>query len=123
MIIGRVGERIASRFMENKGYSVLDRNYRQKWGEIDLIVSDDKGICFIEVKSAMRNASQNLRESGFRPEENVHEYKIRRLNRAIQTYFTEKDIPTDVYWQLDLLVVVIDLETKRATVERIENIS
>lgn len=49
--IGKRGEIEAALFLEKKGYKVLDRNYRCRYGEIDLVARDGHTVVFIEVKT------------------------------------------------------------------------
>ena len=49
--LGREGEEIAEKFLKKKGYKLIERNYRCKSGEVDLIVLDHKVIVFVEVKT------------------------------------------------------------------------
>ena len=49
--LGRRGEEIAAAFLERKGYTILERNYRLRQGEIDLIACQDATIAFVEVKT------------------------------------------------------------------------
>src|SRR2546425_10797101 len=48
--LGKEGERVASRFLEARGYRILERNYRTRRGEIDLIAEDGRILVFVEVK-------------------------------------------------------------------------
>ena len=48
---GAMGEEIAARYLANKGYRIIDRNYRTNIGEIDIIALKDDLLIFIEVKS------------------------------------------------------------------------
>ncbi|MCM8759645.1 MAG: YraN family protein [Candidatus Omnitrophica bacterium] len=48
---GLEGEEIAARFLKKSGYKILERNYRTKFGEIDIIAQKGKSIVFIEVKT------------------------------------------------------------------------
>src|SRR6266446_2108922 len=48
---GQLGERIAERHLERRGYRVIERNYRTRYGEIDLIAVDRRAIVFCEVKT------------------------------------------------------------------------
>ncbi len=51
--LGKVGEDIASKYLENKGYTIIERNFSCKNGEIDIIAfdNDTNEIVFIEVKT------------------------------------------------------------------------
>ena len=94
--IGKLGEDIAVKYLENHGYSVLERNYRKPWGEIDIIASENVGknqflalksqeLVFFEVKT------QNHKFE-WRPEENVTRHKKHQLSRIITTYLKEHKI-------------------------------
>ncbi|MFH1191504.1 MAG: YraN family protein [Candidatus Omnitrophota bacterium] len=48
---GKAAENAASRFLKAKGYKILERNYKNKFGEIDIIAQQDGVICFVEVKA------------------------------------------------------------------------
>lgn len=49
--VGRLGESEAARFLEKRGYKLLERNYRCKYGEIDIVAQDGRTIAFVEVKT------------------------------------------------------------------------
>ena len=48
---GESGEALAVKFLKKNGYRIIERNYRCKLGEIDIIARDDRGLAFIEVKA------------------------------------------------------------------------
>ena len=73
------GEQHAFELLEKRGYRVLERNYRNKLGEIDIIARHHGVICFIEVKTR-----QNL-QYGY-PQEAITFDKQRRLRRVALTY-------------------------------------
>ena len=52
--IGQLGEDIACKFLMKHGFSILERNYTKKWGEIDVIAEKGKKLYFVEVKSVSR---------------------------------------------------------------------
>ena len=54
--IGSYTENIAATYLLNNGYSILDRNYRNKFGEIDIICQKDNIIIFVEIKSRYTNS-------------------------------------------------------------------
>lgn len=52
IVLGRAGEGKAEKFLREKGYKILERNWRfAKFGEIDIIAKEKDTICFIEVKT------------------------------------------------------------------------
>ncbi len=115
---GKVGEDIACKWLENHGFLVLQRNYLRKWGELDIIAAKDKILHFIEVKSVVKDS----KERGYRPEENVHELKVRRLRRVIQTYLLEGKYGVDAQFQFHVITVSMNPTTRRARVKFLENI-
>ena len=80
--MGEIGENVAVKFLMKHGFSILERNYTQKWGELDIVAEKSGKIYFIEVKSV----SYVTTIGDQRPEENMHPWKLKRLARAIQTY-------------------------------------
>ena len=91
---GLAGQEAAEKFLQNKGYEVLARNYRVKTGEIDLILRDGTYIVFAEVKF------RKSLEYGF-PREAVNHIKQQRIIKTALHYLTrynltENDIRFDV---------------------------
>ncbi|MEY2671664.1 MAG: hypothetical protein RL687_81 [Candidatus Parcubacteria bacterium] len=123
--IGELGEDVACTFLGKQGYSVLERNYTKKWGEVDIIAEKGNVLYFMEVKaksvSSLDYVSDETKSGWFRPEENVHMWKRKRLARVIQTYLIHNRIGNRE-WQFDILVVYLDLENRKARVKRMENI-
>lgn len=126
MNVGILGEEIACRFLAEKRFSVVERNYRKKWGEIDIVARRGDNLHFVEVKTVSRS-DHPPEETGdaFLPEMNVHPAKIKRLSRAIQSYLEERNAfgYQDVPWQLDVISVVLDTKHRRAEVRMIESVS
>ncbi|MEK9181558.1 MAG: YraN family protein [Patescibacteria group bacterium] len=122
--IGEIGETVAVKFLMKHAFSILDRNYTKKWGEIDIVAKKDSKLYFIEVKSvASETLDDVIRETGdgHRPEDNMHPWKLKRLSRIIQTYILAKKLD-DIEWQVDLLVVYLDLKSKKAKVKVVSDI-
>jgi putative endonuclease len=82
-ILGDWGEQEAARYLEGRGLRVVDRQYRQKWGEIDLICRDKDTWVFVEVKT---------RSSFFQPSaiDSITPRKRRRIIRAALSYMKWK---------------------------------
>src|SRR3989344_5323418 len=119
--LGDIGENIAYEFLKKRGFEIIERNYLRKWGEIDIVARKDGIMRFVEVKSACLPARQVTHgTSSYRPEDNMHPWKLKRLGRTIQTYLLHKKLDCD--WQLDLITVKMDMKTRKARVEMIENI-
>ena len=125
--IGKLGEDIAVKYLENHGYSVLERNYRKPWGEIDIVALENikknqflalqsQELVFFEVKS------QNQRFE-WRPEENVTRHKKHQLSRIVATYLKEHKIPENQDWRIDVLAIQLNFETKNSQIEHIQNIN
>lgn len=124
-IIGETGEKVADRFLVKQGFSILDRNYTKKWGEIDIVAQKENKLFFIEVKSVSRENLVNVsRETldQYKPEDNMHPWKLKRLSRTIQTYLLDKKIGDDIEWQVDLMVVYLDLKNKKAKIKVVSDL-
>lgn len=123
--IGDIGEGIAARFLMKQDFVIKHRNYRKKWGEIDIVAQKGKDLRFVEVKTVSHPKQVGASQDGkgyFRPEENIHPYKLKRLHRAIETYLMEHNVPHETNWQLDAAIVYLDFITHKAKVDYIENI-
>jgi len=122
--IGEIGENIAVRFLMKHHFSILDRNYTKKWGEIDIIAEKADKLYFIEVKSVSRlNLDIVSRETfdRYNPEDNMHPWKLKRMARTIQTYLLSKKLD-EKEWQVDLLIVSLNLKDKQARVKVVSDI-
>ncbi len=112
---GKLGEDIAAKYLENKSYKIVVRNYRKKWGELDIVASENNELVFVEVKT---------QRGGFewRPEENVTQRKKHQLSRIINTYLKENKISENQNWRIDVLAIELDFKTQNARVEHIKNV-
>ena len=130
--IGELGENIATKFLVKRGFCIIERNYTKKWGEIDIVAEKENKLYFIEVKSVARETLKNVlpastgqgghETSGYRPEDNMHPQKLKRMSRTIQTYLISKRAPEEKEWQIDLLVVFLDIKNKKAKIKVVSNI-
>ncbi|MFH1366035.1 MAG: YraN family protein [Patescibacteria group bacterium] len=129
---GEIGENIAVKFLVKHGFLILERNYTKKWGEIDIVAEKANKLYFIEVKSVSRHISDTrdmLKNKvtcetydNYNPEDNMHPWKLKRLSRTIQTYLLSEKIPDEKEWQIDLLVVFLDIKNKKAKVKVVSDI-
>lgn len=120
---GEIGENIACRYLSSKGFTIIERNYTRRCGEIDIVAQKKNIIHFVEVKSVVEHAFWEKETlDTIRPEENMHAQKIKRLRSIIVSYLSEKDSEENTLWKFDVLTVVLDPEEKKAKVEMIEDV-
>jgi putative endonuclease len=121
---GSKGELLTAQYLKNLDYSVIGMNYRKQWGEIDVIAKKDEQIHFIEVKTVSYETKHDLEAAvlrgTYRPEENVHKYKLKKLARAIETWLIEYNWQGD--WQIDVAAVRIVSRETFASINMIYNI-
>ena len=83
--LGRHGEDIAWEYLKRRGYRILERNYRCRYGEIDLVAKDGETIVFIEVKSRRTAAFGD-------PEEAVSLAKQKKISTVALNYLKDKGL-------------------------------
>lgn len=96
---GQKGEDFAALFLKRKGYRLVGRNVRNKFGEIDLIALDGDTMVFVEVKTRSSNLFGN-------PYEAVRYDKMKRLSRAAVCYLRDSRW-SDRRARFDVLSVII----------------
>lgn len=113
--IGNEGEVKSVQFLKEKGYQIIERNYRKQIGEIDLIAKDPvrEEIVFVEVKT---RRTQNF---GF-PEESITKRKREKIEQLAQCWLNEKKLEGS-NWRIDVLSLEWrQVETKIKHLENIE---
>jgi len=90
---GMEGERLASQFLEGKGFSIVARNFRYKRSEIDLIVQKEKLLVFVEVKSRKNHLFGE-------PETFVTRAQAKRIMEAAEHFVIEKDWHHDIRFDI-----------------------
>jgi putative endonuclease len=110
---GDFGERVAASFLESKGYTILERNWSVREGEIDLIASKPDELIYVEVRS--RRGSQMAT-----PEESINPRKAARVRTAALAYSTQHpEAPGNQ--RIDAVVIELDAKGRVMRVEQIEN--
>ena len=99
--LGYQGEEYASNYLIKKGYTILERNYRNKLGEIDLIAKQGVMLCFIEVKTR-RNLAYGA------PFEAVHASKQHKMVRLALCYLQQKFHTIEVPSRFDVMSIYED---------------
>ncbi|TAK05303.1 YraN family protein [Patescibacteria group bacterium] len=80
---GSFGESVAARLFLEKGFTILERGWRTRYGEVDLIVQDARGVRFVEVKT---RGSDTFGP----PEEAVTRLKLRKIARVAEVYLEKR---------------------------------
>ena len=96
---GNTGENLATEYLEKQGYTILERNFYCKQGEIDIIAKDKNEIVFIEVKS------RSNKLFGI-PSEAVTKQKIKHLFKTAR-YFLYKNKMLNEYIRFDVVEILI----------------
>ncbi|MDD2900109.1 MAG: YraN family protein [Desulfuromonadaceae bacterium] len=111
---GELGEELASRFMITRGYRILERNFRCKGGEVDIIARDpgDESLVFIEVK-ARRGLTYGV------PQLAVTAFKQRQISKAALTWLN-KNRRHDTIARFDVIAILLHTDGTH-TVEHIKN--
>jgi putative endonuclease len=112
--IGDLGEDLAVSFLESKRYRILERNYRCKGGEVDIVARDprDKSLVFIEVK-ARRDLSYGV------PQLAVTPFKQRQISKAALTWLA-KHRQQDADARFDVIAILL-ADGGAPAIEHIEN--
>ena len=95
--IGKAGEDKAVLYLKKKHYRILERNYRTRYGEIDIIAQIGNVTVFVEVK-------QRKDEQFGRPEDWVTPQKKNRIISAAKRYLFEKENYND-YFRFDVIAI------------------
>lgn len=130
--IGDLGEDMACKYLKKQGYKVLQRNFLRRvktsplLAEIDIIAKNKKTktIHFIEIKTSSkdRNRASAGQADNFSPEQRVNYAKKKKLIRASQTWLMENKINSNIKWQIDIIAVNLDLNSRKAQIKHFENI-
>jgi len=83
--LGRKGENLAASYFREQGWEILERNYRTRLGEIDLIGRDHGTLVFVEVKT--RTVTDFAR-----PDQSVTRHKQAKLRRLVEDYIVKHNL-------------------------------
>lgn len=113
--LGRLGERLAAHHLESRGYQILARNFRWRFGEIDLIAQRDDWLAFVEVRTRRGTAFGD-------PTETLTPRKRARLRATAEHYCQENEPVSTPNWRIDLIAVRFDGRGRLLDVEHLENV-
>lgn len=105
-------------YLKKHAFSILERNYIKKWGELDIVAWKDDCLHFVTVKSL----SEQAKKINVTPEEYIYPRKLQRIARTIQTYLDEKNVPEIIEWQFDIANVLVDTEKRLCKVSMLNDL-
>ena len=112
-VIGQWAESFAAESLEERGWRIISRNFRTRFGEVDLVAADESTLCFVEVRAR--------KPSSFgAPSETISSSKARRIIAASQEYL-QRDDAGWCDWRIDVAAVELDEWSRPASVELIES--
>ena len=109
--IGRLAENLATTALAEKGYQILETNFSNRFGEIDIIAKDKDILVFVEVK-AKKGAEFGL------PEEMINPSKLRRVKNMATIYMEGQTLPC----RIDVVAVVLSAEDQLIRLTHYENV-
>ena len=110
--LGAFGESAAAKFLVDRGYRILDRNYRCEIGEIDLIVRDGRWLVFVEVKTRSGGGYGH-------PFESITAQKLSRM-RKLAAYWCQLNAAPGTRFRLDAVSVLV--RERRVLIEHLKQV-
>jgi putative endonuclease len=112
-LLGAWGEQQAEVYLINHGLIIIDKNFRTRAGEVDIIAREEDELIFVEVKTRTNS------EFGF-PEEAVTETKLEHLIEAAEAYLEKQAVLPP--WRVDVLAVIGTPNSKTVQIEWFKNV-
>jgi putative endonuclease len=113
--LGRAGEQLASEHLERRGYAILERNFRTRWGELDIVAFDGQTLVFCEVKARREPAG------GADPLESVHVRKRSQVRKMAGRWLIERhDRPRANELRFDAIGVTFDRTGRLVALNHLE---
>jgi putative endonuclease len=113
--LGCLGEHLAAQHLERLGFRILERNYRTRFGELDIIAYDGQALVFCEVKTRRLAGLQGG------PLEAVHQLKRGRIRRMAMSWLNQREHrPCAPVLRFDVIGVTLDRAGRLASLEHLE---
>ncbi len=113
--LGETGEQLAADHLARRGFQILERNYRTRWGELDIVAADGQTIVFCEVKCRIAN------RAGRDPLESVHPSKRAQIRRIAGRWLAERrDHPRVSDLRFDAIGITLDPDGRLLRLDHVE---
>lgn len=108
--LGAAGEQLAADHLVRRGFEIVERNFRTRWGELDIVAVNDRTLVFCEVKTrVVRPRASGTDPVGRDPLESVHLRKQARVRRMAARWLNERrDRPRADELRFDAIGIVVD---------------
>ncbi|MEA2210355.1 MAG: putative endonuclease [Solirubrobacteraceae bacterium] len=114
--LGQLGEQLASEHLERRGFTIVERNYRTRWGELDVIAFDGTTLAFCEVKTRRAGGRAGA------PFESLGRGKQAQVRRMAARWLVERrDRPHADQIRFDAIGVTFDGAWRLVALEHLEN--
>ena len=113
--LGRLGEQLAAEHLMRRGFRILERNYRTRWGELDVVAFDGQVLAFCEVKT--RRANPHVPA----PFDSLHQRKRAQVRRMARRWLSEcPDRPSATVLRFDAIGITVDRAGRLVRLEHLE---
>jgi putative endonuclease len=113
--LGQLGERLAAEHLERRGFQIIERNFRTRWGELDIIAYDGTTLAFCEVKTRRMRAGEG------NPLDGVGTLKRSRVRKMAGRWLIERtQRPYAQSLRFDAIGVTFDRSGRLAGIEHLE---
>jgi putative endonuclease len=113
--LGQLGETFAAQHLERRGFEIVQRNYRTRWGELDIVAFDGTTLVFCEVKTLRLRGGSGSPFESLRPRKQV---QVRKMSGAWMIDHPEKRFAPFVRY--DAIGVTIDTADRLVGLEHLE---
>ena len=115
--LGRAGESLAADHLQRLGYRVLERNFRTRWGELDLVGFDGQTLCFVEVKTRRAPAGTEPPVVAITPRKQI---RVRRM--AASWLAARRDRPWASELRFDAIGIVLGAGGELCSLQHLEGV-
>lgn len=119
--LGAAGERLAAAHLEARGFRLIDRNFRTRYGELDLVAADERYLVFCEVKARLARGPRGVPQP-LDPLASVDWRKRRRLRSMAREWLAGRDRngPHPPELRFDAIGVILDPAGALVALEHVE---
>lgn len=112
--LGKIGEELAAKYLQKHGYKIIERNFKKRYGEIDIVAQEGETLVFVEVKTRYSFDFVS-------PQNSVTPWKLKTLKRSALYYkMLHPELPENL--RVDFVGVVMESGGQAKEIKLIKNI-